>query len=240
MIQKYLVGGSVRDKILGVQSKDVDYTVVVPSAKTIDEAWKIMNNHLEAEAYTIFLSKKECLTVRARDKNNETSDYVLARSEEYLQTSRVPIVKVGTLYDDLARRDFTVNAIAIDENGEYIDPFNGIQDLKDMILRCPLNPLFTFMDDPLRLLRALRFKCTKGFTYHENLIEAFKYPEFWIKFEQVVSRDRVRDELQRMFKFDSVRAMYDILEFAQLNSSYPVLDVIFKDDIWLKPTSESR
>ena len=130
------VGGKVRDEILGLKSKDVDY-VAVPNEellskyKTASEMFKVLNDYLTNEKYEIFLVTDDCYTIRAKfpkdHKYQGVADFVMARKETgYLPGTRTPIVEPGTLYDDLERRDFTLNALAKDEHGNIIDFFHGI------------------------------------------------------------------------------------------------------------------
>ena len=158
------VGGCVRDEILGVKSKDIDFTVVLDDTdQTVDEGWDQMVSFLKEEGFQIFLETKDCFTVRAKfpvGHVNEglVADFVMARKEVgYVLGTRKPILELGTLYDDLIRRDFTVNALAKDMDGNIIDHFDGVEHLKKGLLVTPLNPMKTMMDDPLRILRALRF-----------------------------------------------------------------------------------
>jgi poly(A) polymerase len=144
----YEVGGKVRDEILGLQSKDVDYTVV-PSDSLLEqytgaeEMFDILVTYLRESKFEIFLITPDCFTIRAMfpkdHKYSGVADFVMSRKEVgYVPGTRTPIVKPGTLYDDLERRDFTLNALAKDEDGNIIDYFNGIEDLKNGILRTPL------------------------------------------------------------------------------------------------------
>ena len=183
----YEVGGKVRDEILGLQSKDVDY-VAVPNEnllekyKTAHEMFVILESYLHNEKFEIFLSTPDCFTIRAKfpkdHKYQGVADFVMARKEiGYVEGTRTPIVVPGTLYDDLERRDFTLNALAKDDDGTIIDFFNGRKDLEDGVLRTPLETEVTFNDDPLRVLRAIRFAITKGFSlkYLDYYINNYNY-----------------------------------------------------------------
>jgi len=158
---------------------------------------------------------------------------VLARKElGYIQGTRTPIVVPGMLYDDLERRDFRLNALAKDEDGTIIDFFNGIEDLKNMILRTPIDVKKTFDDDPLRILRAGRFSITKGFTIADDLRYEMKNYDYENKMG-VVSEQRIREELVKCFKYDTLKTLLMLNEFPTLRN------YIFKNtNLWLKPTNE--
>jgi tRNA nucleotidyltransferase/poly(A) polymerase len=201
----FQVGGCVRDKILGVHTKDIDFTFVLDDLnKSVDDGFAEMTKWLEDQEFKIFLSTPDCFTIRAKfPKDHQhaglVADFVMARKEiGYVEGTRRPILALGNLEDDLVRRDFTVNALAQDTDGNIIDLFNGAQDLADGILRTPLDPMVTFMDDPLRLLRALRFTITKDFTMHPDIWEAMKQPALLSKLELTVSGERIREEIMKM------------------------------------------
>jgi tRNA nucleotidyltransferase/poly(A) polymerase len=237
----YEVGGKIRDEILGLQSKDVDYVAVPSDGLLIDvssahDMFVILETYLKEEGFEIFLSTPDCFTVRAKfpkdHKYQGVADFVMARKEiGYVEGTRTPIVVPGTLKDDLERRDFTVNAMAKDENGKIIDLFDGMNDLKRMVLITPLPPKQTFNDDPLRILRAVRFAITKGFSlkFLDYFINNYDYENKM----GVVSTDRIREELHKCFKHDTMGTL-DML------NDYPTLKrYIFENKLmWLKPTNE--
>jgi len=241
MFKFYEVGGKVRDEILGLQSKDVDYVAVpndnlLEKYKSAHEMFVVLETYLTNEKFEIFLSTPDCFTVRAKfpkdHKYQGVADFVMARKEiGYVEGTRTPIVVPGTLKDDLERRDFTVNAMAKDENGDIIDLFNGKMDIDRMVLVTPLPPKQTFDDDPLRILRAIRFAITKGFSlkYLDYYINNYDY-ETKMK---VVSSERIREELYKCFKHDTMDTL-DTL------NDYPTLKrYIFENKLmWLKPTME--
>lgn len=246
----YVVGGYVRDKLLGVESKDVDFAfeftreyLDLIGGATPNALYLIMNDLLKDRGFDIFLETPECFTTRARFPEDHehaglTADFVMCRKETYPDPeTRTPKVEVGNIYDDLKRRDFTVNAIAITEDGEYLDPFNGQKDLQDRILKCPVDAQTSFNDDPLRAIRCLRFLLTKGFVPSDDCIKALEDGKMWAKFDKVVSRERVREELLRMFKFDTLQTLSILNAF--VNPVF-IQDIIFKNDLWLKPTFEKR
>jgi poly(A) polymerase len=239
----YQVGGSVRDEILGVKSKDIDF-VAVPSEELISkyseasDMFSVLVSYLKSEGYELFLITENCFTIRGKfPKNNPNeglvADFVMSRRETgYIPNTRTPIIKPGTLFDDLQRRDFTLNALAKDDDGTIIDYFGGIKDLDDKILRTPLSPIKTFDDDGLRIIRCVRFSITKGFSIPYDITNIIKEYDYETKM-RVVSIERIREELFKCFKFDTIKTI-EILQ------KYPKLfNYIFKDNVlWLKPTME--
>lgn len=239
----YEVGGKVRDELMGLKSKDIDYVAVAAPyllAANYDAPtlFKMLHKHLDEKGYQIFQVVEQCFTIRAKFPEGSyyegtVADFVMARKEiGYKPGTREPIVVPGTLYDDLERRDFTVNAIARDENGTLIDPFNGQDDIKNKILRTPLPVEKTFEDDPLRILRALRFAITKNFSIPwgmRNIIMSYDYDDRM----SVVSEERIREELFKMFKHDTALSMALLCDFKKL-----ALYIFDKTGLWLKPTNE--
>jgi tRNA nucleotidyltransferase/poly(A) polymerase len=243
MPQIFKVGGCVRDKLLGVESKDIDFTFILDNLdQTVEEGFQSMTNWLAQEAFSIFLSTPDCFTIRAKfpkGHKNEglVADFVMARKEiGYVQGTRQPILVLGTLEDDLIRRDFTLNAMAEDDDGNIIDLFGGKEDLERKILRTPLPAEQTMMDDPLRFLRALRFAVTKGFLINYDIISAMTQPEILEKLEKVVSAERIREEVFKMMKHDTVASL-DL--FREVETTLPgFTKLVFSRGIWLKPTFE--
>ena len=240
----FKVGGCVRDKILGVHSKDIDFTFVLDDInQTVEQGFEQMTIWLESEGFKIFLSTPDCFTIRAKFPEGHkheglVADFVMARKEiGYIQGTRKPILELGKLEDDLIRRDFTLNALAEDEEGRIIDLFDGQKDLRDGILRTPLDPEITMMDDPLRILRALRFSVTKGFGISFKIWDAMAQPEILEKLKTTVSVERMREEIFKMMKHNtplSLRLLHTVEE-----SYIPgFLDLVFSKGMWLKPTNE--
>jgi len=241
MFKFYEVGGKVRDEILGLQSKDVDY-VAVPNDtlldryKTAHEMFVVLETYLTNEKFDIFLSTPDCFTVRAKfpkdHKYQGVADFVMARKEiGYVEGTRTPIVVPGTLKDDLERRDFTVNAMAKGDDGEIIDLFGGMKDLDKMVLTTPLPTKQTFDDDPLRILRAIRFAITKGFSLRhlDYYINNYDYENKM----KVVSSERIREELYKCFKHDTMDTLDTLNDYPRLKR------YIFENKLmWLKPTME--
>jgi tRNA nucleotidyltransferase/poly(A) polymerase len=238
----YEVGGKVRDEILGLTSKDVDY-VAVPTQSLLDlyteaeDMFTVLSYFLRSEKFEIFLETPSCFTIRARfpegHRYQGVADFVMARKEVgYISGTRTPIVKPGTLYDDLERRDFTLNALAKDGDGNIIDYFKGLEDLKRGYLRTPLPCTDTFDDDPLRILRAIRFCITKGFWIGPAMDGVMQDYDYESKMG-VVSTERIREELFKCFKHDTIKTLKTLHEYPALRN------YIFKDNtLWLKPTME--
>jgi tRNA nucleotidyltransferase (CCA-adding enzyme) len=220
----YLVGGYVRDKILGVRSKDMDYSVEAPS-------YDAMKEEIKRRGGTIFLEKPEYLTIRARVPEMGAADFVLCRKDgSYIDGRRPEDVEPGTLMDDLARRDFTMNAIALSEDGEYIDPFNGRQDIDDRFIRCVGDPADRFAEDHLRMLRAIRFSVTKDMWIAPTIALCLR--DMADKLANVAI-ERVREEMLKAMHHDTLATLKLLEDFPN------VRDVVFGDsELWLKPTLE--
>lgn len=243
MPQIYRVGGCIRDKLLGLESKDIDFTFVLDDERTVEDGFAIMTNWLDDHGFTIFLSTPDCFTIRAKfpqghANEGTVADFVLARKEVgYEEGTRRPILELGTLEDDLRRRDFTVNALAEAEDGTIIDLFDGLTHLKQMILVTPLDPKLTFMDDPLRILRAFRFSITKGFTMCDDIQKAITEPLLWVKMKEVVSAQRIREELTKCFHADTMTSLQMLFVLEDIHPGM-IEEVLFQDGMWLKPTFE--
>lgn len=188
----FVIGGFVRDLLLGRPSKDVD---VVCLGSGIELAKSVADSLKSKPKVSIF---KTFGTAMFKAEGWEV-EFVGARKESYSNESRKPSVEVGSLEDDQNRRDFTINALALSLNeenfGELIDPFNGMQDLKDRILRTPLEPGITYSDDPLRMMRAIRFATQLDFVIEENSLRAISAHKERIR---IVSMERISDELNKI------------------------------------------
>jgi tRNA nucleotidyltransferase/poly(A) polymerase len=246
MPKLYRVGGCIRDELLGLNSKDIDYTFVLDDlSQPVESGFSDMEEWMKSEGFEIFLSTPEMFTVRAKFPGTSphkglVADFVMARKEiGYIEGTRKPVLALGTLEDDLVRRDFTLNAMARDENGELIDLFSGQQDLKWKVLRTPLDPRITMMDDPLRILRALRFSITKGFTIHFTIWEAFSQPEILDKLANTVSGERIREEIYKMMKHDTVKSL-KLLHDVDTHHIPGFMNLVFGKGLWLKPTFELK
>ena len=195
-VECYVVGGYVRDIFLERPSNDVD-VVVVGSGITVAEELK---RELGRKAHLSVFRNFGTAQVKFRQKGKEYEvEFVGARKESYSHDSRKPIVEDGTLEDDQNRRDFTINAMAICLNkgrfGELVDPFNGLADLEDGIIATPLEPDITFSDDPLRMMRCVRFATQLNFQIEEDTFVALERMADRIK---IVSGERIKDELNKI------------------------------------------
>ena len=244
MPKLFMVGGIIRDKILGIQSKDIDFTFVLDDLNhTVEDGFEQMTQWLQSEGFQIFLSTPDCFTIRAKFPKGHkheglVADFVMARKENgYIPGTRKPFLQLGTLEDDLIRRDFTLNAMAEDENGKLIDLFGGLEDLKNGILRTPLDPEITMMDDPLRILRALRFSVTKGFGISLKIWDAMAQPEILEKLKTTVSVERMREEIFKMMKHDTPQSLR-LLHIVEESYIPGFIDLVFSKGMWLKPTNE--
>ena len=191
-VDAYVIGGFVRDIYLGRESKDID---VVTIGKGIELA-ELVHKQLGEEAHLSVFKNFGTAQVKINDLEIE---FVGARRESYNRDSRKPIVEDGTLEDDQNRRDFTINALAIGLSksnfGKLLDPFNGVSDIENKILRTPLEPGITYSDDPLRMMRAIRFSSQLGFTIEKESLDAISKNKERIK---IVSKERITDELNKI------------------------------------------
>jgi len=191
-IPAYLVGGAIRDVLLNRTTKDIDIVVLGDGVAFANEVAK---NYIGKSNLSVF---KNFGTANIR-LNDLEIEFVGARKESYLSDSRKPIVESGTLIDDLSRRDFTINAMAIslnpEDGDEIIDLFEGLKDIEDKILYTPLDPDITFSDDPLRMMRGIRFASQLGFRLHSETFDAIKRNKDRIS---IISEERIVDELNKI------------------------------------------
>jgi tRNA nucleotidyltransferase/poly(A) polymerase len=244
MAKLFTVGGCIRDKLLGLKSKDIDFTFVCEDSQTVEGGWIEMSSCMKINGFEIFLETPDCFTIRAKFPNDhknagQVADFVMARKEVgYTYGTRRPILELGTLEDDLIRRDFTLNAMAEDEDGNLIDLFGGQEDLKAGILRTPLPAGQTMMDDPLRFLRALRFSITKGFSIHTDIFKAMEQSDIKEKLRVTVSAERIREEVFKMMKHDTVKSL-KLLHQVDQEFLPGFIELVFDRGLWLKPTFEA-
>ena len=218
----YVIGGFVRDIFLKRPSKDIDVVVV---GSGIELAEKVTAKLGKKAKLTVF---KNFGTAQVKLKDLEV-EFVGARKESYQRDSRNPIVEDGTLEDDQNRRDFTINALAIclnkDRFGEIIDPFGGLEDLKNFVIRTPLNPDITFSDDPLRMMRGIRFAAQLGFFLETNTFDAIERNKERI---EIISKERIADELNKIIMSRKPSVGFILLDKTGL------LDLIFPEILALK------
>ena len=190
-VECYVIGGFVRDLFLQRKSEDIDVVVIGSGIELAEK----LSKRIKGSKLSVF---KNFGTAQIKWKNLEV-EFVGARKESYRADSRKPIVEDGTLEDDQNRRDFTINALALCLNkerfGELIDPFNGISDIKNKIIKTPLNPDVTFNDDPLRMMRCIRFSAQLQFYIEENTFEAISRVKERIS---IISKERIVDELNKI------------------------------------------
>ena len=243
-VECYLIGGFVRDKIIGRSTKDADIVCLgdgIALAHKVAERFKpkppvaFFKNFGTAQIKIIGFLNQESDIPLFHDHEEETVltefetdtlafeiEFVGARKESYNRDSRKPIVEPGTLEDDQNRRDFTINALAISLNkkdfGKLIDPFNGLEDINKQLIQTPLAPAETFSDDPLRMMRAIRFAAQLNFTIEENTFEAIKQNNERIT---IVSQERITDELNKIMLCKKPSIGFDLL------SKSGLLQIIF-------------
>jgi len=209
-METYLIGGFVRDKIIDRKTKDAD---VVCVGDGIGLA-KAVAKHFKPEPKVSYFKNFGTAHIKVNDFDLE---FVGARKESYQYHSRKPSVTSGTLKDDQDRRDFTINALAISLNkndfGKLIDPFDGVSDIEKGIIRTPLEPLQTFSDDPLRMMRAIRFSSQLGFKIEEKTFQAIKDEADRIS---IVSQERITDELIKIIDSPVPSIGFDLLYLSGL------------------------
>ena len=218
-VECYVVGGYVRDIFLERPSNDID-VVVVGSGIAVAQALK---QRLGKKA--ILSVFRNFGTAQVKVKGGLEIEFVGARRESYSHDSRKPIVEDGTLEDDQNRRDFTINAMAICLNkkrfGELVDPFGGLDDLEDGIIRTPLDPDVTFSDDPLRMLRCIRFAAQLNFMIEEETFDALERNAERL---HIISGERIADELNKiMMTATPSKGLYDLYRCGLLQIILPEL-----------------
>ncbi len=191
-VEAYVVGGYVRDILLKRPSKDIDFVCVGSGINLANEVARALGPGVHVTVFKNFGTAQ----LRYGDLDLE---FVGARRESYRHDSRKPIVEDGTLDDDQKRRDFTINAMAIRLNkgvfGELVDPFDGVGDMKKKIIRTPLDPIITFSDDPLRMMRAVRFASQLNFDIDADAFQALTSQAERLR---IISQERITDELNKI------------------------------------------
>lgn len=236
-VEAYVIGGYVRDIFLKRDSKDID---VVTLGKGIELAEQLHAALGSDSHLSVF---KNFGTAQVKYNGLEI-EFVGARRESYNRNSRKPVVEDGTLQDDQNRRDFTMNALAIGiagpEYGKLLDPFGGLSDLENKLIRTPLDPDITYSDDPLRMMRAIRFASQLGFVIEPNSLEAIARNKDRIK---IVSRERVADELNKIIlssrPSDGFKLLFDtgllqliFPEMARLQGTETINGLSHKDNFY--------
>ena len=205
-LEAYVIGGYVRDIFLNRHSKDIDIVAVGSGIELAKAVARKLGKRATLSVFKNFGTAQ----VKAGDLELE---FVGARRESYSHDSRKPIVEDGTLEDDQNRRDFTINALALclnkDRFGELIDPFGGLDDMEDLIIRTPLDPDITFSDDPLRMMRAVRFATQLGFFIDPDTFDAIIRNRERIS---IISKERIVDELNKIMLSPKPSIGFELLD----------------------------
>lgn len=218
----FVIGGYVRDIFLKRNSKDIDIVVLGSGIQLAEKVATALGKNSHLSVFKNFGT--------AQVKFNEYEiEFVGARKESYRSDSRKPLVEDGTLEDDQNRRDFTINALAIclnkDRFGELVDPFNGLTDLKNFVLKTPLDPDITFSDDPLRMMRGIRFSAQLNFFLETETFDAIARNKDRI---EIISKERIADELNKIMLSRKPSLGFILLEKTGL------LEIIFPEVLALK------
>jgi tRNA nucleotidyltransferase (CCA-adding enzyme) len=220
-VKLYKVGGCVRDEIIGRPCNDIDYSIEAVS-------YDMMKTYI-SERYEIVYEQSHYYTIKAKDVHRNVYDFVLCRKDgEYSNHRHPTCVLQGTVLDDLKRRDFTMNSIAINmEDGSMIDPYNGTEDIKNRIIKCTGDIHKTLNEDVLRLIRAFRFHIVLDFKIDNDIVKYFWDINFIQKL-QFVSKERIVSELTKCFTYNTRKTMKAL-------STFPVLsDYLFEHVIVVK------
>lgn len=238
-VKLYLVGGAVREIVRGHEDKIKDWDFAVEA-----ESFDHMRDWMVANGFEIFVETPQYMTIRARtpkdgftfagrDMAGKTFDFALCRTESgYTDGRRPDSVQPATIESDLSRRDFTMNAMAITEDGELLDPFNGEEDIRSSIISCVGKVDDRMWEDRLRMVRALRFAVQLGFVFDTELNNWLMHNETAWMVEDI-EINRVSDELYKAFKIDTVDTLYylSMLGWGRY---------IFSSGLWLMPTQKGR
>lgn len=225
-LETYVIGGYVRDLILNRPSPDIDIVTIGSGIQLAEQVARKLGSGIQVNVFKTYgtaMLKYQSLEI----------EFVGARKESYQEHSRNPIVEDGTLEEDQNRRDFTINALAICLNktrfGELIDPFGGIQDINDKIIRTPLDPGITFSDDPLRMMRAIRFATQLGFTIEPKTLDAIASHKNRI---HIITKERIAEELNKIILASKPSIGFKLLEKTGL------LEIIFPELYRMKGREE--
>jgi len=238
-VKIYLVGGAVREIVRGFGEKVKDWDFAVEA-----ESYLHMKKWIEDSGFHIFVETPQYMTIRAKarqgftfagiDMTGKTFDFALCRTDgEYTDGRRPDSVEVATLATDLSRRDFTMNAMAMDSEGTIIDPFDGKTDIENDLIRL-VGGVERLREDPLRMLRAIRFSIQLDF-YMDDEIWTFLYRAENTDLLKSVDNNRIRDELTKCFKLSTIETLHT------LQGLYSIQEYIFEEtDIWLMPTVKGK
>ncbi len=224
-VETYAVGGFVRDKILNRPTKDLDIVCVGDGIKLAEAVAEKFNPKPQVSFFKNFGTAQIKIKKEKRETRNEEFfeiEFVGARKESYRSDSRKPDIEIGTLSDDQNRRDFTINALAIGLNknnyGELIDPFNGVNDIELQTIQTPLDPDITFSDDPLRMMRAIRFATQLNFNIKQETFDSIIKNANRIN---IISQERITDEFNKIMMSEKPSIGWDLL------SKSGLLQIIF-------------
>lgn len=235
-VECYVVGGYVRDIFLERPSDDIDVVVVGSGIRVAEALKQCLGRRAHLSVFRNFGTAQVKVRGHKEEGNGEMEiEFVGARKESYSHDSRKPIVEDGTLEDDQNRRDFTINAMAICLNhsrfGQLVDPFNGIADLEDGIIATPLDPEVTFSDDPLRMMRCIRFATQLNFQIEDETFEALQRMAARIK---IVSAERIEVELNKIMMAPHPSIGFELLQRSGLLQiilpELAALDIVEKRD----------
>ncbi len=218
-VEAYVVGGYVRDLFLERPSKDIDVVVVGSGIEVARAVAHRLGRGAHLSVFKNFGTAQVAMNHPATDGHEASAEghrleveFVGARRESYSHDSRKPVVEDGTLEDDQQRRDFTINALAVclnaDRFGELVDPFDGVWDMEDRVIATPLDPDVTFSDDPLRMMRCIRFATQLNFEIEPETFEALQRNRERIK---IISQERIIDEIQKFMLSDAPARGWELL-----------------------------
>ncbi len=227
-IRIFEVGGSIRNELLGRPASDRDFAVLAPS-------YDAMKEYLVSRNATIFQERPQFVAIRAKLPELGAVDFTLARKESFYTDGRHPdsVSPANAIEEDLARRDFTMNAIAREVGSTVlIDPFGGQDAIQHRIIHCVGRPEDRFREDSLRIIRSIRFSCQLEFTIAHEVVESIM--KFRVNDFKAVSSERLQTELTKAFAANTTQALFHLFNFSHL------IDLFQDRNMWLKPTLEVR